>query len=201
MNQKCPTTNDSADATKPYTERRIYTFFSPIFLISNGQIAILIIEPTAVTIPSTATRFCEPSMVFAACTCIPIDICLPNPRKYDTITSISGLLSLRALNISLAVVFSPDTYGTRSLFKSGISANNAQPKTAVRIAVQRYSEAIIGISVSPDLTNTFDPPGIMRQAIGTITTQAEKPICLNVFDIDTTFVRSVGLGVKTEAIP
>lgn len=35
---------------------------------------------------------------------------------------------------------------------------------------------------------------MIRQAIGTITTQAEKPICLKVFEIETTFVRSVGSG-------
>ena len=72
---------------------------------------------------------------------------------------------------------------------------------AVSTAVQKNSEAIIGVSVSPDLTNTLDPPGIIRQAIGTITTQAEKPICLKVLEMDTTLVRSVGSGVSTEAIP
>ena len=68
-------------------------------------------------------------------------------------------------------------------------------------AVKKYSLLIIGTSVSPLLTKTFEPPGIIRQTIGTITTQAEKPTCLKVFEIETTFVRSVGLGVSAEAIP
>ena len=84
---------------------------------------------------------------------------------------------------------------------SGMSMNSTQPSTAVRTAVNRYSFAIIGRSVSPLLTSTLEPPGMIRQAIGTITTQAEKPICLKVFEIETTFVRSVGSGVRTEAMP
>ncbi len=42
---------------------------------------------------------------------------------------------------------------------------------------------------------------MIRQTIGTITTHAEKPTCLKVFDIETTFVLSVGLGVSAAAIP
>ena len=90
---------------------------------------------------------------------------------------------------------------TLSLFIIGIRANKTQPKIAVKRAVKKYSVLIIGVSVSPLLTNTFEPPGIIRHTIGTITTQAEKPTCLKVFEIETTFVLSVGLGVKTEAIP
>ena len=71
----------------------------------------------------------------------------------------------------------------------------------MRIAVPRYSPAIIGVSVSPDLTKTFEPPGMIRQTIGTITTQALKPTCLKVFEIETTFVLSVGFGVRAAAIP
>ena len=82
-----------------------------------------------------------------------------------------------------------------------MSPNSTQPKTAVSTAVNRYSFAIMGRSVSPLLTSTLEPPGIIRQAMGTITTQAEKPICLNVFEMETTFVRSVGSGVRTEAMP
>ena len=40
----------------------------------------------------------------------------------------------------------------------------------------------------------------MRHTMGTITTQAEKPTCLKVFDMETTFVLSVGFGVSTEAM-
>ena len=50
------------------------------------------------------------------------------------ITSINGLLFLRALSISLAVTFSADALTTLSLLIRGISANNAQPRTAVKTA-------------------------------------------------------------------
>ena len=76
-----------------------------------------------------------------------------------------------------------------------------QPKIAVNIPVPRYSPAIMGESVSPLFTITFEPPGTIRQIIGTMTQQAEKPICLAVLAIDTTFVLSSGFGVSTEAMP
>ena len=132
---------------------------------------------------------------------MPIAICLPKPRKYETITSISGLLSLSADTISFAVIFSLLSLITRSLLISGMSANKTQPKIAVKTATQKYSVLIIGLSVSPFLTKTFEPSGTIRQTIGTITTHAENPICLNVFEIETTFVLSVGLGVSDAAIP
>ena len=76
-----------------------------------------------------------------------------------------------------------------------------QPSKAVSTAVKKYSLAIMGVSVSPFATITFEPPFTIRQTTGTITTQAEKPICLKVLEIETTFVLSVGSGVRTEAIP
>ena len=103
--------------------------------------------------------------------------------------------------MSLAVVFSLLSTLTRSLLTIGISAKRTQPRIAVKTAVPRYSDAIIGVSVSPFATITLEPPLIIRQTIGTITTQAEKPICLKVFEIETTFVHSVGSGVSAEAIP
>ena len=117
------------------------------------------------------------------------------------ITSINGLLFLSAKIISFAVVFSVLLTVTRSLLTSGIRAKSKQPKTAVSIAVPRYSSAIIGVSVSPLLTKTLEPLGMIRQTIGTITTHALKPTCLKVFEIETTLVLSSGLGVSAEAIP
>ena len=110
-------------------------------------------------------------------------------------------MSLRAKSISFAVVFSADSTVTLSLLISGIRANSTQPRIAVSIAVPRYSMAIIGVSVSPDLTKTFEPFGMIRHTIGTITTQALKPTCLNVLEIETTFVLSVGFGVSAAAMP
>ncbi len=89
----------------------------------------------------------------------------------------------------------------RSLLMAGMRAKRAQPRTAVTMAVQRYSEEIMAVSCSPLATKTLLPPGMMRQTTGTKTTQAEKPTCLKVLEMETTLVRSVGLGVRTEAMP
>ena len=99
------------------------------------------------------------------------------------------------------MVFSVFFTVTLSLLIIGMRAKRIQPSTAVRTAVPKYSDAIIGVSVSPDLTNTLEPPGMMRQIMGTITTHALKPTCLKVFETETTLVLSVGLGVRAAAMP